>query len=263
MSPFDSLDLSSIGKFSIKNARALSLLSELVYEDESEVLSKGELWGFSVHFFSMKGTEGALFARKDLSYGVLAFRGTSSLDDAFTDADFILEPGPLGGRVHSGFNGSFDDVWEIIAPLIECFSNPSLGEMRLLLTGHSLGAGIASVALGRFLEMGLRPLYVYTFGSPRVGDAFYSNMIKILFAGRFFRVENNNDVVCRILPWLFFYRHIGERVYISFSRRVIINPSMLRLFLDRLIGRILDIGILGPDGAKDHRMSEYKKAMEL
>jgi hypothetical protein len=133
---------------------------------------------------------------------VLAFRGTEPDDptDLGADADLVLVELAGGGRVHRGFAHALDVVWSSIAPAI-----PAGG--RVLVTGHSLGAALATLAAPRV--SGAR---LFTFGSPRVGDA--------AFAARpdhppHQRWVDCADLVTRIPPETLGYAHTGERHYLD------------------------------------------------
>ena len=202
MNPFDRFDPFE-SELTRDNAIALAALSELVYSDREAVTSKGLAWGFHVDFHAIDETECALFTRFDMSYAVLAFRGTSSLEDAITDADFLLEAGPLAGKVHSGFRAALSKVWSEEGSLRKVLSGFELAFKRplnLFLTGHSLGAALATVAAAALAELGLNDSIraLYTFGSPRVGNSRFAWAITKALRGRFWRFDHNNDVVTRI-----------------------------------------------------------------
>ena len=258
MEMFAAFDPNAKG-FNRANARALAYLSKLVYEDESTVVDQGGELGFHVDFYQVDETEAALFTRHDLSYSVLAFRGTSSLEDAITDADFLLDKGRFCGRVHSGFKEALEDIWrpdraplKLIADYERVIAKP----VRLFVTGHSLGAGLATLACADLVSTGIFPT-LYTFGSPRVGNARFAKALSRALAGRWYRVENNNDTVTRIPPLFMGYRHGGERVYISSAGRVVLTPTFWFVLFDRIKGRIKDLGKIGTDGAKDHFIDGY------
>jgi predicted lipase len=100
---------------------------------------------------------------------IVAFRGTRI--DQFADilADISFLPALTSdGLVHSGFHKALlaGGVWDAAKAHIDGI----LGEQVILFTGHSLGAALATIARRMYRDPQGRPLALYTFGSPRVGD---------------------------------------------------------------------------------------------
>jgi len=133
---------------------------------------------------------------------VLAFRGTETDDptDLGADVDLVLVDLAGGGRVHRGFDRALQAIWSAVAPAIPTGA-------RILVTGHSLGAALATLAALR-----LRGSILFTFGSPCVGDA--------AFAGRpdhppHERWVDCSDLVTRIPPATLGYAHTGLLHYID------------------------------------------------
>jgi hypothetical protein len=103
-------------------------------------------------------------SQKKNELAVLAFRGTDKDDptDVAYDVDFRTELWKKGGKVHGGFAHAFTDLQKD-QPLDQLLQPLSC---RVLYTGHSLGAALATLAASL-----KAPQALYTFGSPRVGDA--------------------------------------------------------------------------------------------
>ena len=149
----------------------------------------------------------AFAAANDDGQAIISFRGTQadSFRDLVTDATFILETWDRPGRVHSGFSASLSSV---LAPIETWLAetNPA----RLLLTGHSLGAALATLLAARLTD-GQRPIELVTFGSPRVGDAALAATLGSRVVRRY---VNCTDAVA-LLPPPLIYSHVRGLHYID------------------------------------------------
>jgi hypothetical protein len=89
----------------------------------------------------------------------------------------------------------------------------AVGDLPLHLTGHSLGAALATLAGAS----GALPTAValYSFGSPRVGDACFRDCLTAQNLGMH-RFVHGNDVVTTLAPegWLGF-THVGNALHIT------------------------------------------------
>lgn len=142
------------------------------------------------------GLQAYLAARKSDKVAVIAFRGTTAnLADIFTDADIRFYEVADDTSVHNGFSKALQpDTEEAIRAALE---QPDLKDYRLFLTGHSLGGAMALVTGYRFSDRPLQGVEVeaiYTFGSPRVGDLEYGELID----PPIFRVVYRADIVTRL-----------------------------------------------------------------
>jgi pimeloyl-ACP methyl ester carboxylesterase len=134
----------------------------------------------------------------------ISCRGTQpdDLKDLVADARANPVAFDLGGRVHAGFLAA----WSAIAGPIASWLGAT-AHQRLVLTGHSLGAAMATIAAATRPEARL-----VTFGSPLVGDAAFAR----LFAGRTVRrYVDCTDLVTSVPPRLLGYVHIAPERYID------------------------------------------------
>jgi len=153
--------------------------------------------------FSAKG----FGAVRDDGQAIVAFRGTQadSFRDVMTDASVLLENWDRPGRVHSGFAASLRSILEPVEHWLD-----ETAPSRLMLTGHSLGAALATV-LAALLSDGARPIELVTFGSPRVGD---EAMMASLHPVTIRRYVNCTDAVA-LLPPPLIYSHARGLHYID------------------------------------------------
>jgi len=157
---------------------------------------------------------------------VVAFRGTDATDptDIATDADFLQTKWPAGGSVHKGFAVALQ---QMLPALSNALSQTST---RILYTGHSLGAALATL-----LASIRKPDFLYTFGSPRVGD---KNFVAILNGLDNRRFVNCCDVVTRIPPrklGKLVYAHYGAAYYIDRNGEMKEDPQKKVMAEDRIV----------------------------
>lgn len=133
-------------------------------------------------------------------FAVLAFRGTAHrVRNIVTDLKFSktrLDNSNV--HVHEGFLDALDSVWGKIEPALMQLSG------SVFFTGHSLGAALATLAATRFA-----PAALYTFGSPRVGDAAWAALLRGNLP-RIYRLVVEEDIVATLPPAVLGFEHIGE-----------------------------------------------------
>jgi hypothetical protein len=194
--------------------------------------------GAYLQFFSGRAGSGrwftdastqVVFARhKDLPVAIIAFRGTepSQLADLAADLETwrtkLDQHGwPEGwGSVHAGFQGAFAEVEPLLMRKLRELSGTGV---RVWVTGHSLGAALATLTMARILRAvdegaDLRVGGLYTFGSPRVGDAAFAAALSSRAAARgvpLVRVRNADDAVTAIPGAALGYVHVGTLVHLE------------------------------------------------
>jgi triacylglycerol lipase len=208
------------------NAWWLIEASTLVYSDPEFVQVTFARAGLPmVRFFDAKSTQ--CFVASNENFIIVAFRGTETrlrskqpddddiVNDLMTDVRIFLVPCERGGKVHEGFKQALDAVWwdgeqegRPIKGLKHYLDELSTQKERpVWFTGHSLGAALATLAANRYV----RVQGLYSFGSPRVGDLEFKNNYRVMN----FRFVNDEDIVTRLPPEAFSYRHIGNRIIIG------------------------------------------------
>ncbi len=220
------------GEFDLGNAWWLAEMSRLIYKQEADevgadadrprrntVLNRvdwREEW-----FLNDKGTQCALFVSMDLSMGVLVFRGSNNVDHWLSNLETIPVKWPDGGWVHKGFADSFQAVFPEVARRLTSFQGP------LMITGHSRGAALATMAADRLVSLAL-----YTFGSPRVGDTKFCSRYQNKAV---YRVVNNRDIVPQVPPSVpgLEFCHVGGVRYISHHNALWTDPDETTMNQDR------------------------------
>ncbi len=256
MSSFD-FD-SNTQKFSKKNAFAMAQAAKLAYGEKAHIRKKVlNIWKFNkCQFFdSIDGTQA--FAACNNKLVILSFRGTepNKIKDWITDINFDLVNGPLNGMVHEGFYTALSNVWKSIEIVIESMSNS--WTKPIWVTGHSLGAALATLAVALLIEKERPVKGLYTFGQPRTGNNDFARNFNFEFKPFAFRFVNNNDIVTRVPTREMDYSHIGTFKYFTSNQKLVSDINYWNRLLDRVQGRIKNILKWTPDGIGDHDMSNY------
>lgn len=264
---------SAVG-FAPNNALCLAAASNLAYEN-SDSLRSAEVkkWGFS-RFRAINvikkpfiGTQAIVCADPDIL--LIAFRGTEpgNLMDWLTNARFELTSGPIknsSNKVHRGFQDALDSAWP---QLEDAISDLWTSNQAIWVTGHSLGAALATLTAARLsLGVGVRNRQLnvqglYTFGQPRTGNRNFAMTFDQQFKRRSFRFVNNNDIVTEVPPMglLLRYWHIDQLIYIDADGILRSDLSTFRRILEGIKGLRTDFGKIGLDALKDHAMNNYVK----
>ncbi|MGB5749188.1 MAG: lipase family protein [Desulfobacterales bacterium] len=200
--------------FNLINAWWLAEISTLVYADEDFVRTRfGQAGLTEVRFFDKQSTQ-CYVAHND-QLAIVAFRGSEIwkkkekfdlnrvMADLKADVDIRLADWPPGGKVHRGFKDALEEVWSDLFPYITQLDGKGC---KLWVTGHSLGAALATLCASRYDNI----QGVYTFGSPRVGNDGFKEKLD----ANIYRVVNNDDIVARVPP-PGTYVHVGELKFID------------------------------------------------
>ena len=92
-------------------------------------------------------------------------------------------------------------------------------ELRIWVTGHSLGGAMASLVAQRLAIDGYPVRAVYTYGSPRAGDRKFRDAYRLPN----YRFVNDNDLVPH-LPLRWCYRHVGELKLLTADGQLLEEP---------------------------------------
>ena len=224
-------------------------IARLAYKDlDAEVRKEWKALGFtSVKFFDIEGAQAYVLGNKERI--TVAFRGTEPTEksDIFADLEATHE---------RGFHEGFYEEYEKLELKVH-------GEVALLMgrkkrpvyvTGHSLGAAIASIFCFHYPSSEA----LYTYGCPRNAAWSKAKELKVPHL----RCVNNNDIVPAVPPVFLGFKHHGELCYINFYGNVR-KMTWWQRFKDSWRGRraAWKNGTIF-DGVRDHGMDEYCKYLE-
>ncbi|PNY29950.1 Lipase [Tolypocladium capitatum] len=145
---------------------------------------------------------------------VLGIRGSHNVRNFITDVAFAFQSCDLVDqcKVHAGFADSFKEIETAALNALKTArsANPNF---KLVVTGHSLGGAVATLAAVNFRRAGL-PFDAFTFGSPRVGNDHFANFVSSQ-PGVMVRVTHDVDPVPRLPPILVGYRHVSPEFFLA------------------------------------------------
>ena len=249
----------SIGELGLlRQSLLFAELAKISYYRPDVVAAAANKAGFEKHeYFDRDGAQAYILSNQHDT--VVVCRGTepNEWNDVRADVNAVAVVAETAGKVHRGFKREVDDLWPRLELAVKENDRP------LWFAGHSLGGAMATICAGRckLAEIQSNPAGLFTFGSPRVGNQRYINFVKLPH----YRWVNNNDIVCRVPPAWFGYRHCGREMYLNAHGNLCKYSSMRRL-RDRWHGFFLSLRKMEIDHLADHSMARYieyiKRAVE-
>lgn len=198
--PVGIAQLNSDSAFSVDLARWLAWASLRAYHLPSAQKRFAE-HGFELVETIENGATGleAIIASNSDSV-VISYAGTLQPQDFITDFNFAPTEDLLTfmpGKIHTGFLKALDASWNQIEKTIE---KHAVNGKKIFVTGHSLGASMATLTAYRLAQKKKDIASVYLYAPPRVGNAEFVTGYNSLLGNRTFRILNNQDMVAHLPP---------------------------------------------------------------
>ena len=177
------------------------------------------IWGAETELWIFTHREPFAFvAWTDDGSVYLAIRGTESVDDWVSDADIDQASYDLAsgyGKVHDGFLKLYKTMGDAVLQALTLPPDPK----RLFITGHSLGSGLATLAVPHIITRSAYtprklPVVHYNLASPRVGDPTFASTYNANQVPTY-RIVNTSDAVPELPASVFghlVYQHVGTPV---------------------------------------------------
>lgn len=133
---------------------------------------------------------------------IIAFRGTSSTTNWISDiiaSQKTFQYTKEYCLTHRGFTDIYssarDEIYSVLSKMEQ--------DKTLYITGHSLGGALATLcAVDLAANTDFSPPYLFTYGSPRVGDPAFANVCST-YVPNSYRIANPFDVVTYTPPSIY------------------------------------------------------------
>lgn len=159
----------------------------------------------------------------------IVYRGTVDLQNwitnlnAFSTANLTLPYCQGQGdkaQVHDGFYEAYRSVQAQIATAYEILRNRGSGGYQVIVTGHSLGAALATLSAVHLTcdePFNNLPIAVYNYGSPRIGGDQFSTLVSQTLSDKMplFRHTHWRDPVPHLPLMDMGYRHAAREYFLQ------------------------------------------------
>ena len=173
-----------------------------LYEKNKSELGPNQEHPATWHFFDDGKAEGGTNTQAFITHHdeiiLISVRGTLELVDFVRDTDAEQVPITGGvGKAHQGFYDAYRAMSTFVLTYLDSFHS----DQKVIICGHSLGGAIATL-LAEALRRDTKKydVLLYTYGSPRAGDADFVNGAAEL---AHHRMVNSNDPIPSVpAPWM-------------------------------------------------------------
>ena len=180
--------------------------------------------GPSVRFYSTlynasTGVAGFITLDEEAEEIAVTFRGSYAAQNFVLD--LMTTPVPFVGvnedvRVHQGYLLCLNSIYDQLRAKLQAL-NTDHPDYRIVFSGHSLGAAVATLALLKTRSEAAfraRTFAHFSYGEPRLGDHTFAQWVNAM-NWTAARVVNYDDVVPHIFPPTDVYTHFGTEFWIE------------------------------------------------
>lgn len=180
---------------------------------------------------------------------VIFFRGTKldSYKNILTDVS-ILKKDIKHGSVHEGFLNAYSTIKEKVRNAVK-EAREKCPNCDVIITGHSLGGALSIMCATDLYDQNLiipSKTYVYTIGSPRIGNKKFAVWFSNTFPNTY-RITKENDIVSKLPSSILGYVHVGREVFFKEDNK---DPIICNFGEDENCNKGTDFKII--KGIEDH-----------
>lgn len=192
------------------------------------------------HVITSRSGETFGFIAKSKDSVVVAFRGTKTMDNVCSYLDVLLTPYLYvknSGKTHRGITRIYESFRDSLLQKIKKIYSKG---MKLMVTGHSLGGGIAALfTLDAAVNTPFKNPILYSFASLPIADEaftkqFYEEVINSI------RIVNVHDAISNCMTPLFFKNKpllnlpIGQEFQLNFKNNRFIQNHRILCYIEFL-----------------------------
>jgi pimeloyl-ACP methyl ester carboxylesterase len=173
-----------------------------LYDQNKSDLGEKQEHPAKLHFFDDGKVKGGSDTQAFITHHdeviLIAVRGTLEGADFLRDTDAEQVPFEDGvGKAHQGFYDAYRAMSKFVLTYLDRF----YVDQKIIICGHSLGGAIATLLAEALRRKSKKyNVLLYTYGSPRAGDADFVNGAAEL---AHHRMVNNNDPIPSVpAPWM-------------------------------------------------------------
>ncbi|KAJ5629600.1 mono and diacylglycerol lipase precursor [Penicillium herquei] len=155
---------------------------------------------------------------------ILAFRGSYSVRNWIADIEFpYTDPGLCDGcEAELGFWSSWTNVRDSVSKILNKTVD-AYPDYEIVVTGHSLGAGVATLAAADLRGSGHPAITLFAFASPRVANPALADYIAAQKNN--YRFTHINDPVPKLPLLAMGYVHVSPEYFITSPNNVTVTAG--------------------------------------
>jgi hypothetical protein len=156
----------------------------------------------------------------------VVFRGSETRSDWYYDLMISKRKIEDNVYVHNGFyqqlhvNNNYEKIKQSIEKVLE---SDDKKDYEVLVTGHSLGAALATLFGYLYSRETPRQIKIISFASPRIGNAGFKTRFDSQENLIHYRITNNRDIITT--SPMINYKHVGINIHLTSSGKVQKYPS--------------------------------------
>lgn len=162
---------------------------------------------------------------------VLSIRGTTNFQNALTDIALFTPCDDVapGARAHAGFLTAWHEIADRAGAALAAAKKENPG-YKVVIAGHSLGAGVATVGTTYLRRDAYAGSDLFTYGSPRVGNDVFADYVNGQ-SGSEYRVTHYDDATPNVPLLIMGYRHAGPEYWLSTpgERKIDYTPNEVKV----------------------------------